>query len=380
MKAAAGALVLAALSAAIVLPWGSAEAHSSSNSYLTVAVEGPALRVQWELALRDLDDAIGLDPDSAGAITWGQLKAKQTAIEAYARSRLILTGDGAPCPPGEAALLIDQHGDGAYAVLRFTADCPAPPARIGIRYSALFDIDPQHRGLVNVVAGGLSRAIVLSPAAPSADLEARIDAGQTFGQFFTNGIDHILGGWDHLLFVAMLLLPAMFRRGGAGWQPVGAFAPALRQTIAILTAFTLAHTLSLSCVVLGIIQIPARLIEGAIILTIVATAIDNIVPILGGTRWAVAFGFGLIHGLGFASALGPLSLPPLGLAIALLAFNLGVEAAQLSAAAVVLPVGYFLRGSRIYRQGAIPFFSGTAAILATLWFLGREFSIRMPVF
>ena len=116
---------------------------------------------------------------------------------------------------------------------------------------------------------------------------------------------------------------------------------------------------------------PSRIVEGAIALTIVATALDNIVPVLPERRWVLAFGFGLIHGMGFASALGPLSLPAWPLAVALFSFNAGVEAAQLLAAAAVLPIGFLLRNVRLYPARVIPLASALAGLVALAWFADR---------
>ena len=373
--------ILAFLLAAIAVAAPSAaRAHGASSSYLTIAVDGSKLPVQWSIALRDLDYAIGLDADADGAVTWSEVRAHKKAIEAYVLPRLTLSADGSACAPGDVRVLADQRGDGGYAVLRFEAKCPAAIRRLTVAYKLLFDLDPMHRGLLNVVSGGVSHPAVLSPAAPSATIEAAGDLGATFGEFFRLGIGHIFSGLDHLLFMAMLLLPAMFRRGDEGWRPVARFRPAFMESVRILSAFTLAHAVTVTAASLGVIEVPAKLIEGAIALTIVVTAIDNILPILPGRRWQIAFGFGLIHGFGFASTLGPLSLPPLATATALVSFNLGVEAAQVLVACVVLPFGFALRDLRLYPARLLPGASAVAAVVALLWFADRAFGWKMGAF
>ena len=166
---------------------GSAAAHSSSNAYLTIIRTGSELDVQWEIALRDLDYAVGLDPAADGALTWGQLRGKQGAIEAYALPRLTLSGDGHPCGFGPTQLLFDRHGGNGYAVLRFAASCGGTPARLTVDYRLLFDLDPQHRGLLKLVSNDAERAFALSPAAPSLIYDVAADTGSTFVQFFTTG-------------------------------------------------------------------------------------------------------------------------------------------------------------------------------------------------
>ncbi len=350
-----------------------ARAHSLSTSYLTVVTAGAEMRVQWEIALRDLDYAIGLDP--TGRITWGDLRARKPAIIAYALPRLTLSS-GSPCPPGPVDLLADERGGNGYAVLRFTARCDAPIRRVGIAYSLMFDLDPQHRALVDVVSGGSFHVAVLSPASAHVTIDAGGRLGRTFAEFFRVGVDHILSGPDHLLFIALLLFPAMFRRGPrGGWRPVERFRPAFVETVEILSSFTVAHAITVTAATLGWVSVPSRVIEGAIALTIVATALDNIVPVLPERRWVLAFGFGLIHGMGFATALGPLSLPAWPLAVALFSFNLGVEAAQLLAALVVLPLGFGLRNVGLYPRRVLPGASGLAGVVALAWFAQRTLQL-----
>jgi len=109
-------------------------AHKPSDSYLMLLVEGDHLTGQWDIALRDLDYAIGLDADGDGQITWGEVKAQREEITAYAMARLAVAADGVACPITVTGHLIDDHSDGAYAVLRFDADCPAVPQVLTIKY------------------------------------------------------------------------------------------------------------------------------------------------------------------------------------------------------------------------------------------------------
>ncbi len=352
-------------------------AHSSSNSYLTIDARGSVLTVQWSVALRDLDYAVGIDTGGAGAITWGMLREHEAAIDAYALARLRLSADGANCPPGPVTHLADRLSDGAYAVLRFQALCPAAPRQLGVGYSLLFDLDPQHRGLLRLTFDGTVHALALSPAQPTAEFDQRPGLSATFSGFFLAGMEHLLTGADHMLFVGLLLVPAMLRRRPAAtgafsrWDAAPSFAPAFWEAVRVLSAFTVSHALTLSSAVLGYVHAPAQMIEAGIALTILITAIDNIWHVLPGPRLWLGFGFGLIHGFGFANALGPLDLPPGQLAVALLAFNLGLEAAQVGLAALVLPAGFLARHTAAYRQRVLPGVSCAAGLLALAWFADR---------
>jgi hypothetical protein len=123
-------------------------AHKPSDSYLGLNWTGSHVQGQWDIALRDLDYAMGLDADNDGVITWGELRQQRATLNAYALARLHLSADNAECSLQADDLLVDEHSDGHYAVLRFTASCPHEPQQLAITYSLFFELDPQHRGLL----------------------------------------------------------------------------------------------------------------------------------------------------------------------------------------------------------------------------------------
>jgi hypothetical protein len=366
--------------------WGPASAHSSSNAYLDLTVQSQDVDVQWSIALRDIDDAVGLDTASNGAITWGEARQRFAAIDDYVLPKLVLASGGRVCEGGPVEHLADRLSDGGYLVLRFARHCAEPIRSLTIDYNLLFELDPQHRGLLNVSFGNGVQATAFSPAHRQQTFDAQFAPFETFKQFFLVGVDHLLTGIDHLLFITMLLVPAMFRRDASesgrksGWIPVPRFGAAFVETIKVLSAFTLAHAMTLTSAVLGYVHIPAQLIEALIALTILATAIDNIRPILPGRRWMLAFAFGLIHGFGFANALGPLALPGSVLALALLSFNLGLEAAQIAVAALTLPFGFAFRNTSSYQAGLLPGVSALVAIIASAWFIDRAGDLGLMPF
>src|SRR5579872_4445425 len=152
---------------------GQAQAHKPSDSYLTLRQpdQGQIVEGQWDIALRDLQHAVGLDSNGDGAITWGELKARQTAVAQYALSRLVVEavarGDRDTCRLQPHELMFDEHVDGGYAVLPFTVACSFRPAQLVVHYSLLFDLDPNHRGLLDVRSGGHSQAQVLADSNPT---------------------------------------------------------------------------------------------------------------------------------------------------------------------------------------------------------------------
>jgi hypothetical protein len=347
---------------ALVACAGSAQAHKPSDSYLSLRAEGGAMQGQWDIALRDLEHAIGLDADGDGAITWGELKARRADIEAYAFSRLTLLSDGVPCKPSPQALLFDEHSDGGYAVLKFSVPCTAS----AVRYSLLFDLDPTHRGLLRSEAG----TAVLSPERPDVSLsrDAR-PAWRQFLEYAREGVWHIWIGFDHVLFLLSLLLPAV----------IGAprFAPVFWDVFKVVTAFTVAHSITLALAALAVVQLPSRFVESAIALSVVLAALNNLRPVVRGRRWMVAFAFGLIHGFGFASVLADLGLPQDALLLALFGFNLGVEAGQLAIVAVFLPLAFAARATWAYRRVVFAGGSAAIALVALVWLVERAFDLKL---
>ena len=356
-----------------------AQAHKPSDSYLALSVEGAVVRGQWDIALRDLEFAIGLDSDSDGAITWGELRAKRSEIEGYAFSRLKINSDGKTCPTANTEFLVDEHSDGAYAVLRFDADCGTrAPAAIELAYSLFFDLDPTHRGLLRFERGGTAQTGVLSPERPR--LAFKAGESSPLAQFFDylrEGVWHIWIGFDHILFLLSLLLPCVLIFTKNEWQAAEHFRDPFWDVLKVVTSFTIAHSITLSLAALSVVSLPSRLVESTIALSVVLAALNNLRPVVAERRWAVAFAFGLIHGFGFASVLADLGLPQGTLLLALVGFNLGVETGQLAIVCAFLPLAYALRGSWFYRHLVFRGGSAAIALIASVWLVERVFDLKL---
>ncbi|MDP1690616.1 MAG: HupE/UreJ family protein [Burkholderiaceae bacterium] len=373
--------LLMALGLALALP-APAQAHKPSDSYLSIAVGEAGIEGQWDIALRDLDFALGLDADGNGEISWGEVRAKHGEIAAYALARLAVRGDGAACRIEPGAQQIDTHTDGAYTVLPLAIRCAArTPAQLAIDYSLFADLDPQHRGLLKLQALGNARTAVLGPQAPTQSFELKtVSRWAQFVDYAREGVWHIWIGFDHILFLLALLLPAVLLwRGPQGhrWQAAETFRAAFIDVFRIVTAFTLAHSITLSLAALGAIELPSRWVESAIAASVVLAALNNVWPVFRGRRWMVAFAFGLIHGFGFASVLADLGLPREALVLALVGFNLGVEGGQLAMVAVFLPLAFALRRSAFYRQAVMVGGSLLIAALAGIWLVERAFALKL---
>ena len=400
----AASVVLAACLAWLCAAPAPALAHKASDAYLQLARGegtdgGDVLDVRLDIALRDLDAVLELDRDADRKLTWGEVRTRLDEIQAYALARLRLQQGRCVLAPAAPAAIEDRV-DGAYLVLAFRSRCQ-PAATLEVEYRLFREVDPTHRGLLRVAGGtggtgstggaapslrsldpaaaavvvdwpGAAVAVAVADAPPPADARAPGDG------FFRDGVHHILIGYDHVLFLVCLLLPAVLRRRADGdREPVAHWCEAVWPMVGLVTMFTIAHSITLALASFQLVTISPRVVEPAIALTIMVAALDNLHPVLRGRRRLFSFLFGLIHGFGFASVLGELDLPALGFASALLRFNLGVEAGQLAIVSVVLAALLALRRWRAYPAVVLRGGSVLAIALATLWLVERVFDLRL---
>jgi hypothetical protein len=367
----------ALLLAALMLP-ALAQAHKPSDSYLSINVAGTKITGQWDIALRDLEYAIGLDADGNGEITWGEVKARHGDIASYALARLQAGVGEDACPLHATAHLIDDHTDGAYAVMRFEGECPHGSDAIKLRYSLFFDFDAQHKGLLKLESPAGVQTGVFAGDRPEQAFELRKrSALEQFLDFGREGVWHIWVGFDHILFLLSLLLPAVLLLDNRRWQPAISFRAVFWDVLRVVTAFTVAHSITLSLAALGFVSLPSRLVESTIALSVLVAALNNVWPTIAEKRWLMAFTFGLIHGFGFASVLADLGLPREALLLALVGFNLGVETGQMVIVLCFLPVAYALRRTAFYRKGIMTGGSLLIAAVALVWMLERMFDLRI---
>jgi hypothetical protein len=358
----------------LVLP---AQAHKASDSYLVLNVEGAQVVGQWDIALRDIDFALGLDTDGDGNITWGELRARHAEINTWALNALTLERGGS-CSLRVTQNQVDEHTDGSYSVLRLSGECPAASGDLALGYGLLFDVDALHRSLASITLDGKVQSAVVSPQSAQQTFTATAaPAWSQLAQFFVQGVWHIWIGFDHILFLLALLLPLVLVRELGRWRPVGQFSDALREVVWVVTSFTAAHSITLSLAATGLVELPSRLVESAIAVSVVVAALNNVVPLFDHRRWMVAFGFGLIHGFGFASVLAELGLPQGALLLSLVGFNLGVEAGQLAIVVVFLPLAFALRHTAFYRTGVLVGGSVLAMLLALVWLAERALNLQL---
>jgi HupE / UreJ protein len=354
------------------------QAHKPSDSYLTLrqGAQGASLEGQWDVALRDLHHALDLDTNADGVITWGELKARERVLTRYVFSHLaieaVARGARDRCALELHDMLFDEHVDGGYAVLEFSARCPFRPAQLAVHYQLFFDLDPNHRGLLDLRSSDITQAQVLSASTPTVMLNlAAPERLAQFRAFMDEGIWHIWKGYDHILFLLTLLLPAVVMFHAGRWQPRNSVHDILLDVFKVVTAFTVAHSITLTLAVNDLIHLPSRVVESGIALTVLLGAINNLLPVIRQRRWLVAFTFGLIHGMGFAAVLTDLGLTGWNLALALVGFNLGVEVGQLALVLGFVPLAYGLRETRFYRQAFMPGGAIAISLVAAYWLASR---------
>ncbi|HUP07206.1 MAG TPA: HupE/UreJ family protein [Caldimonas sp.] len=380
-----------------------AHAHKASDAYLQVEERTSGLAVRWDIALRDLDAALELDADGDGRLTWAEVRSAWPRIERYALDRLRIAG----CPLSPAGRALERRNDGAYAVLEMTAPCH-PSGALVIDYSLLREVDPTHRGIARIrqqgrdlmvrvldptdsthtakapapvatVEASAPRTDAIEATRPSSDLASRAaaDGRDPALGFAKEGVRHILTGYDHVLFLLCLLLPAVMRRTPDGWRPVERLSQAVWPVVGIVSAFTVAHSITLGLAATKTVSLPPAFIEPAIAVTIVLAALDNLRPVFPVRRVVVTFCFGLVHGFGFASVLSELDLPPARFAWALLQFNLGLEAGQLLIVVGVTALLFLVRALPRYPAWAIRGGSAAAIVVGVLWFVERTANVSI---
>jgi hypothetical protein len=360
-----------------------ARAHEPSKSYLSLTLSSSRFTGQWDIAVRDLQSVMPHGLDSGGVMARESLKAHYREAAAYAFSHLQIILDGQVAVPRltSAEPAVEELSDGEYLRLDFLLENVSHPKTLRLYYQLFFETNSLHRGLVRVEADGKIQIAAFSPDHPTQQFQlVSPAAGRQFLAFLREGVWHIWTGYDHILFLLALLLPSVLRREAGQWRGVDAFRPAFFNVLKIVTAFTAAHSLTLSLATLGMVKLPSRLTESAIALSVALAAGNNLWPLVRERSWIVAFGFGLIHGFGFATALSDLGLEHGGLLLTLIGFNLGVEIGQLAIVAVFLPAAFALRRTWLYQDPLLRFGSALILVVATAWCAERALDVKFMPF
>ena len=326
-------LLFVGLAAGVLEPPRVGAHTENSQGFSTIRVE--ASHVSYELVLDYFELArvvrLGASRDAPPSALRDALHRHGEDLRAYLEERLQVSLDGVGCPVRVARRDVERRVDRDYARLGLEFSCPGGHSGVVVvKYDLLFDdSDSSHRNLVSYEVQGRQEQFVFT----AAERELRLGRGSLLGQarrFVGLGVHHILGGYDHVLFVVALLLCTT--------GLVGVFQ--------VLSLFTLAHSLTLAAAFLGIAQFPSAVVEPLIALSIAYVAVESLLPGAARFRYAVVFGFGLVHGMGFAGALQITGAHGWGLAVPLLSFNLGIEAGQGLLVLLVFPLLALVRRLR----------------------------------
>lgn len=354
----------------VVAIWASipiTEAHESSTSYLNLEVAPNGVtRGTLDIGVFDLSWSVLLDSDFDGRVLWREVTAARADIDRLVEENVTLERAGAQCGLKVADILVTRHVGEPYLSLALEGRCPSSGS-LKVRSNLLFDEDSGHRTLLEVhTPTGASNGFLAEHAR---EWSEPVGSGgwTTFASFVREGTWHVWTGYDHLAFLLSLLLPCALVASGNRWRPVDELRPVIVDLLRVVTCFTIAHSITLGLATLHLVTVSARIIEPLIALTIVISALFNLIPAFARLRLALAFSFGLIHGFGFALALSELSQTS-GRLIALLAgFNIGVELAQLSVVLLIAPAIILLRHSQLYATRWMPAASVIVAMSGFSW-------------
>ncbi len=357
-------------------------AHDTSVGFLEVTVGATDVRVTVKIAAQDAGILVGMSPLQRPSRS--DVVARMSHAYTYIAQRVMITQSQRSCPAlgAQMGVIIDDPRQSSWSVLVTTVyRCRRVIDEIELRDELFFDLDDNHRDYAKITAFGSTRQKVFGVYDRTETVHGNPNSSAVLRSYGRLGIEHILSGYDHLAFVFALLLVLADPRARA---PNGSRFNT-RAVLFVVSGFTLAHSVTLALAALQLIRVSSKLVESSIAVSIGVVALHDLVqgrgtkPIRVRSRPLVAFAFGLVHGLGFAGALGELGLPPRAMIRSLIAFNLGVEVGQLAVAAVIVPVLLLLavrvvRARKSYSTWVVMPGCTALVALSLYWFFQRAVS------
>jgi hypothetical protein len=355
----------------ILLEMARANAHDLNTSYTTVVVTSDSLQAIFSFDLSDLTRNFGLDTDGDQIVSREELLDGVPGIYDYLEAHTALTINFSPVTleRREGGFIKDDFGN-IFINFIFSKKLEKLPAEISLTIDLFEKFGEQHKNLAKIMVGeqtasGRIQQAVFSQENPRHRfaLGGEILLLAQIGEFIKLGIEHIFLGYDHIMFLfALIVIGGRFIN-----------------LVKIVSAFTVAHSITLILAALQMIMLPPRLIESGIALSIAYVAGENFLIARTDHRWILTFIFGLVHGFGFANVLRDLGLPTKGLVPSLLAFNLGVEIGQLCIVVVLFPVTLWITKQQFHRTLVFAF-SSVILFFGLAWFVERAFGLAfMPL-
>jgi len=341
-----------------------AKAHDPGLSSLTIRQRPNSLGATLTLAVKDVVQVAELDKDHDGIVTQAEFAQTRSQLETAVARQVIIAADGKVAKAQSVRSRLDENNN-VEVLLNFDG---VGFSSLEIQSKIIASLPLGHRQYLQIqnTTGETVFERLLSAAADRATVQlphtnastVALVVVRSFTNFLCLGVKHILTGYDHLLFLFGLLLVAR-----------GFFS-----SLGIITSFTIAHSITLAVATLHLVQIPSRIVEPLIAASIVFVGIENLLRgDIPTARRVVAFGFGLIHGFGFASALREAGIGSGtgGIVLPLFSFNLGVELGQIMVAALALPIIWKLRENPMFIARWAPACSAAVVLLGSFWFVQR---------
>lgn len=356
---------------------GAAGAHDMGEGvHLELNVDKRPNQLVIEITLQELLAVFAYDQNQSGRLEpeeYGLVDLSE--VKQYALNHLTLNIDGQVCDPKPSTEAeegeIKSHPKGDYLRFHFISGCAPLEKSATLQYQLFFDQNPYHQGTWSIIHHQQSFLQYFWEDETQRSYSAT-QKSPVFVPFLAQGIHHILVGVDHILFLLSLLIVSVLVYSEGKWQSEASLKRVMLNVVKIVTAFTLAHSITLCVSMLGWVPLPPmNWVESLIAVSVIAMALSNFRPFAGRYSALIVFGFGLIHGFGFARALLDNSLEGLQLFSVLVAFNLGVEIGQLMILIVIVPVLYEFRQSRFYVNG-MHLCSFLIASLGAVWLIERS--------
>jgi hypothetical protein len=337
-----------------------ARSHQGGISYAQISVAETEVEIALQVAYADWVPLVDLDSDRDGALTPDEARAHLARLGGATRTQILVFADGQACPGDAADVEVGTRLGTPFTLLRMVYRCPARIRTLAVTCHLFAREHPGHQVLAVIEdrsdLGAPVRQHVFGPGTELLELSMDRAEGGRLGavaQFLRLGVSHIFTGYDHVLFLLGLLL------GATG----------LGALVRIVTAFTVAHTLTLVLATLGYVSLDMRLVESTIALSIAYVALENLLVRHRG-RWMLAFVFGLVHGFGFSNVLREMRIPRDTLAWSLASFNVGVELGQLVSVSALYPVLVWSR-RHAWNAWMVRAVSAAIGLAGLYWFVER---------
>ena len=346
-----------------------ANSHPLNTTYIDLELKSSTPTLDLYFYIYNLEAPLMLSSDATAKI----VKTKKEKVIKYIQNKITITNNGSRCILKPVNYKIDNK---MALDSRFKILCNSRVEDLRIDYRLFFGFDKTQEGIMQIALPHGEKIFIFSPHQKELSLKLLTTyklSFKDFKNFIIEGMWHIWVGIDHIMFLLMLLLPSVL---------VGnIFKTTLVDVLKVVTAFTLSHSITLFLSMHNILNPAEQAVETLIAITVLLTALNNLYPIVSYKKeWLLAFGFGFIHGFGFANAMHGMQLNSVNLFSALFGFNIGVEIGQIVIVLTILPVIYLLSKSKLYKQIILPTLSILIANIALLWAIDRAFNLRFMPF